>query len=45
MEITITNQKNEVIASIKLDKKINANIIWDEDYKLLIDGTYQEIKD
>ncbi|WP_330111729.1 hypothetical protein VSU16_02930 [Cetobacterium somerae] len=45
MEIIIINQKSEIIANIKIDEKLNANIIWDKDYRILINGTYQEIKD
>lgn len=45
LEIIIINQKSEIIANIKIDEKLNANIIWDKDYRILINGTYQEIKD
>lgn len=44
MEITILNEKNELIASIKTQEKIETEIIWDKEYKVLIDGVYQEIK-
>lgn len=45
MEIVITNQKNEIVANVKINEEVSVNVIWDKDYKVLIDGTYQEIKD
>lgn len=45
LEIVITNQKNEIVASVKINEKVSVNVIWDKDYKILINGTYQEIKD